>query len=136
VPLAPSVSLSADLSLVRGTIQGETRVATDLPEMPPARLRVRVRFDRARWNGGIEAVGSARQEHVATDLRELPTSAFAIVNLRAGWRLRGVTVMAAVDNVFDMLYAEHLSYQRDPFRNGVRVYEPGRTASLNMAVRF
>jgi iron complex outermembrane receptor protein len=136
VPLAPSISLATDLSLVRGTVRGASRFGSDLPEMPPARLRLRLRFDRARWNAAVEAVGSAKQDRVAADLRELPTEASAVVNVRGGWRLRGINVIAAVDNVFDTFYAEHLSYQRDPFRNGVRVYEPGRTASLSMAARF
>jgi hypothetical protein len=41
-----------------------------------------------------------------------------------------------VDNALDAAYAEHLSYQRDPFRNGVRVYEPGRTVTVVTAVAF
>lgn len=136
VPLAPSLWLSSDLSLGRGTVRDNPRFGEDLPEMPPARLRVRLRVDRARWSGAAEVVAAARQDRVALDLREMPTGAYAVLNLRGDWRLRGATVMAALDNVFDTLYAEHLSYQRDPFRNGVRVYEPGRTASLSMAFRF
>jgi iron complex outermembrane receptor protein len=136
VPLAPSVSLSTDLSLVRGTIREATSFPGDLPEMPPARLRVRLRIDRARWNAAVEGIGAAPQDRVAFDLREQPTDAFAVLNLRGGWRFRGATLTAAIDNVFDTLYAEHLSYQRDPFRNGVRVYEPGRTGSVNLAFSF
>ena len=33
-------------------------------------------------------------------------------------------------NLFDRTYAPHLSYQRDPFRSGVRVFDPGRTLYL------
>jgi iron complex outermembrane receptor protein len=136
VPLAPSLWLSGDVSLVRGTERGDPQFGEDLPEMPPARVRLRLRYDRARWSGAAEMLAVARQHHVAPDLREIPTSAYAILTLRGDWRLRGATVMAALDNVFDAFYAEHLSYQRDPFRNGVRVYEPGRTFSLSVAYRF
>jgi iron complex outermembrane receptor protein len=134
LPLARTVFASGDLSVVRGTRRGPG--GGDLPEIPPARVRLRVRFDNARWNGLAEIVGAARQNHVAPELRETPTAAFLSVNLRGGWRLRGFSVAAALDNVCDTRYAEHLSYQRDPFRNGVRVYEPGRTISFNVGARF
>lgn len=45
-------------------------------------------------------------------------------------------VPVGVANLFDRLYTEHLSYQRDPFRSGVRVAEPGRAVFLNMSARF
>jgi iron complex outermembrane receptor protein len=136
VPLAPALFASADLSLVRSTIRGDSVYGENLPEIPPARLRVRLRYDRARWNAVAEAVASSGQENVALDLRESTTPAFAMVNLRAGLRLRQLNLTAGVDNVFDTLYSEHLSYQRDPFRTGIRVYEPGRTLSLNLGARF
>jgi iron complex outermembrane receptor protein len=137
VPLAPSLFASADLSMVRSTTRGTTAFGENLPEIPPARLRVRLRYDhRSGWNAAAEAVASARQDRVAIDLRETPTPAFSVVNMRGGWRARRLTVTAAIDNLFDTAYAEHLSYQRDPFRNAVRVYEPGRTASIDLGVRF
>jgi iron complex outermembrane receptor protein len=136
VPLASALYLSADLSMVRGTTRGSSAYGADLPEIPPARVRVKLRYDTARWNAAAEAVASASQDDVAVDLRESPTGSFVVFNLRAAVRLRQMTLTGSLDNVFDRLYAEHLSYQRDPFRNGLRVYEPGRTASLNLAVKF
>jgi iron complex outermembrane receptor protein len=135
-PLGGALFASADLSLVRSTISEQGLLDTDLPEIPPARLRVRLRYDRPRWNAAIEGVASARQEHVAADLREVPAAAFAAMNLLGGLRVRRLNIAAAIDNVFDTLYSEHLSFQRDPFRSGVPVYEPGRTASVSMSVRF
>jgi iron complex outermembrane receptor protein len=38
--------------------------------------------------------------------------------------------------VFDARFVEHLSYQRDPFRSGVRVFEPGRNLFVNVDFRF
>jgi iron complex outermembrane receptor protein len=136
VPVARALFVSADLSMVRSTARGNTALGADLPEIPPARLRVRLRYDTSRWNAAIEGVASAGQDKVALDLRESPTAGFAALNLRVGARLRRLNVTASLDNVLDTLYAEHLSYQRDPFRNGVRVYEPGRTISVNLSARF
>ena len=131
VPLARTLFLAGDLSFVRGTYADG-----NVPEIPPVRVRLRLRYDNARWSGAAEVLGSARQDHVALDLREAPTAASATLNLRAAWRLRRLELAAAIDNVFDTLYSEHLSYQRDPFRSGVRVFEPGRTVSLNASARF
>jgi iron complex outermembrane receptor protein len=97
---------------------------------------VRLRYDNARWHAAAEVVGAAGQDKVAAELHESPTAAFAVLNLRGGLRLRRVDVIAGVDNVLDRLYAEHLSHQRDPFRAGVRVYEPGRTVSVSLSARF
>ena len=136
VPIAPSLSLASDLALVRGTVRGASRFDGDLPEMPPARLRVRLRLDRARWSMAAEAVAASRQDHVAEDLRETPTSGYAVINAVGTWRVGVATILVAADNLFDSFYSEHLSYQRDPFRNGVRVYEPGRTGSISLSFRF
>jgi outer membrane receptor protein involved in Fe transport len=108
----------------------------DLAEMPPARARLRLRYDNARWHGLAEVVASARQDHVVEALGESPTPAFASLNFRTAVRLRAITINASVDNVLDALYTEHLSFQRDPFRNGTRVYEPGRTISIGAGLRF
>jgi iron complex outermembrane receptor protein len=47
-----------------------------------------------------------------------------------------VRLTAALDNLLGRDYYEHLSYQRDPFRSGVRVHEPGRNLYVNMAIGF
>jgi len=41
-----------------------------------------------------------------------------------------------VHNIFDRFYYENLSYQRDPYRSGTRVYEPGRNLFVNVSYRF
>jgi iron complex outermembrane recepter protein len=132
LPLGGGLFLSADGSVTRGT----TDTADDLPEMPPARAAVRLRFDDGRWNGALEVVGAAGQSRVAAALGESPTPAYGIVNLRGGVRVRHLDVIAGAANLFDAFYAEHLSYLRDPFRSGSRVYEPGRTITLNVSARF
>jgi iron complex outermembrane recepter protein len=131
-PLGRGLFLSADGSIARGT----TDAGDDLPEMPPARAGVRLRFDNGRWNGLVEVVGAAGQDRVAAALDERPTPAFAVVNLRGGLRLPHLDVIAGAANLFDTFYAEHLSYLRDPFRSGARVYEPGRTLTVNVSAKF
>jgi len=85
-------------------------------------------FDNMTWHAALEVIGSTRQRAIAVYLRETPTAAFALANLTLGWKRGPVTVTAAAGNLLDARYLEHLSYQRDPFRTGSRVYEPGRTS--------
>ena len=56
------------------------------------------------------------------------THAMPLIAGLAFWLLGGV------ENLFDRAYREHLSYQRDPFRAGVAVPEPGR--SFTFSLRF
>jgi iron complex outermembrane receptor protein len=53
-----------------------------------------------------------------------------------GPSLRGFTVQVIASNIFDKLNYENLSYQRDPFRSGVRVFEPGANVYINFSYRF
>ena len=53
-----------------------------------------------------------------------------IGRVKAGAGFKGVKLYATVLNVFDRYYAEHLSYQRDPFATGVKVPETGRSCQL------
>jgi iron complex outermembrane receptor protein len=39
-------------------------------------------------------------------------------------------------NLYFNFVAEYLSYQRDPFRSGARVYEPGRNLFINLSYRY
>lgn len=63
-------------------------------------------------------------------------SVYALANIYAGIRRGRLAATIGVGNVFDRTYAEHLSYQRDPFRSGVRVNEPGRNAFGSVSWRF
>jgi iron complex outermembrane receptor protein len=58
------------------------------------------------------------------------------MNVSAGLRRGRLRATVGATNVFDRLYVEHLSYQRDPFRSGVRVPEPGRTLYVNASLAF
>ncbi len=51
--------------------------------------------------------------------------AIASTNLSAGYRWSRMTITAGVSDLFDRYYVDALSYQRDPFRTGTRVPEPG-----------
>ena len=58
------------------------------------------------------------------------------MNSKAGMKYKGLSISAGVENVFDRLYLEHLSYQRDPFSSGVKIPEIGRNLYLNLSWTF
>jgi iron complex outermembrane receptor protein len=138
-PLASRVFLSGDVAWVRGTKTLAPRFGVtdkDLAEIPPLRGRVTLRYDDGRLFGTAEGVFSARQDHVDSSLEEEPTAGWATMKLGGGYRRGRWSLALGVSNLFDRFYTEHLSYQRDPFRSGVRVAEPGRAVFLNLSARF
>jgi len=139
VVLGSRVFLTGDLSYTRGSQAadpGRGIAGGDLAEMPPLAGRAGLRFDDGRVFAALEGVFAGRQSRVDEALRELPTPAWAIVNFRAGLRRGKLLATVGVANLFDHDYVEHLSYQRDPFRTGTLVPEPGRNAYVNVSARF
>lgn len=134
-PLSESVGLDAQVSWLRGTRNLAPRagiVDRDLPELTPLTGSLALRWEPGRWFLEAEAVAAAEQTHVDSGLQETPTPGWAIGNLRSGVRIGRFSWIGSVENLFDRAYREHLSYQRDPFRSGVAVPEPGRTLSLSL----
>ncbi len=128
------VSWRGSLAWVRGEDE-----ALDEPVLGVAPLsgEVGVRFhllERRLW---IDLAGrfAGRQNRVAISRFEQETPGWAIVDLSAGWQLpRGVRLTAAVDNLTDHAYAEHLN-SPNPFTRE-RVREIGRNLRLAAAVDF
>jgi iron complex outermembrane receptor protein len=133
------VFVSGDVSYVRGRQDGDPSrgiAAGPLAEMPPLRGRVSARYDDGRFFGSVEGVFAADQDRVDASLNETRTPGWGVMNASAGLRQGRLRVTLGLVNAFDRLYAEHLSYQRDPFRSGVRVPEPGRSLFANASFRF
>ncbi len=102
----------------------------------PAIGTVSLRYDRAVVFAEAQGVLAARQDRVDTDLQEVPTPGYGVLNLRVGGQKQNFRVTLALDNVFDRLYVEYNSFQRDPYRTGVRVREPGRNLYASVSYRF
>jgi len=68
------------------------------------------------------------------------TGGFGVLSLNAGWKpTPAVLVSAGVDNLFDKVYAEHLSRGGaavSGFEQTTRVNEPGRTLWLKVGASF
>jgi iron complex outermembrane receptor protein len=139
VPLSSKLFLSGSAAWVRGTKDRDSSLglsSENLAEMPPATGRLGIRWQNLRYFAELEGVGALEQDRVDADLAEQTTSAWGIVNLKTGltsghWRL-----MLIFENLFDRSYHEHLSYQRNPFRSGFIVSEPGRSVSATLGWRL
>jgi len=72
---------------------------------------------------------------VDRELQETPTPGYGILDIKVGVHTKKMNLAAGMANVLNRLYYEHCSYQRDPFRSGLQVPEPGRNffASLQYA---
>jgi iron complex outermembrane receptor protein len=131
--------LAGGLSYVRGTqdpVPAKGILSRNLSEIPPLSSRAALRYDDGLFSGEVEGIFAADQSRVNADLREASTPGYNLANLKFGVNFKRFSVRAGIDNIFNKDYVEFLSYQRDPFRNGVRVPEPGRTYYLNLAYRY
>jgi iron complex outermembrane recepter protein len=135
VTLTDRLFMSGDLSYVRGTqtaSPAQQVFSTNLSEMPAMRGRTALRYDTGRYWGEVEGVFSAAQTRVDTDLSEQPTPGWGIANFKVGTTVARFTLNCGIGNLFNRLYYETLSYQRDPYRSGVKVPEPGRNFFVNV----
>jgi iron complex outermembrane recepter protein len=131
--------LDVDASYVRGRQQTDSArglTSEAVAEIPPLTGHVALRYDDGRRWLRLEAAGAARQRRINRDLGETETPGYGILNVAAGLRLRRLVLTAGVVNLLDDAYAEHLSSQRDPFRSGARLLEPGRQVFVSVVTPF
>lgn len=136
--LGRSLLLSASAAWTAGRrdlAPGRGIVDRDPAEVPPLTARLALRWEPGAWFVEVEPSAAARQDEVDSGLQEAPTPGWFVVDLRGGWQGRRLGVVAGVANLLDRDYHEHLSYQRDPFRAGFPVDEPGRAATLALRWR-
>ncbi len=109
---------------------------THLPEMPPLRTWVALRYTRKFAFAELGGTGVSRQNLVSTDLQETPTAGYGLMNVKLGFSYRKWSASMMVDNLLNRYYYEHLSYYRDPFASGVKIPEPGRNVFSQLRYAF
>ena len=134
-----SLLLSGGVSYTRGIQFAKPSAGLpggNIAEMPPLRSRASLRYGTNRFFVEVNGLASARQDKIDTRLLEQPTAGYALLGVKGGIHHKQWNVAAGVDNLTDRLYYEHLSFQRDPYRSGIRIPEPGRTFYLNVSLAF
>jgi iron complex outermembrane receptor protein len=139
VGFSRSLLLAGGLSYARGIRYAKPEAGLpggNIAEMPPLKSRTSLRYGRSRFFAEINALLSARQDKIDRRLLEQSTAGYALFGVKGGIHHGQWNLAAGLDNVANRFYYEHLSCQRDPFRTGVRIPEPGRTWHLNLSRRF
>lgn len=138
VVVARRLVLGAMGDLVRGDFVD----GGDLPFIPAARVGGSVRWDDGRWSAGLELRHAFEQDRVSQPgcdageeaCLDVPTDAYTLANLSAGFRLiRGQLVHSITlraDNLFDEEYRDAAS------RIKAFAPNPGRNLSLIYRVLF
>lgn len=124
------VALSGDYNVGQNVTAG-----TPLAEIAPIRGSLRVLSPRRRGFTAFAALaGAAAQHRIDPALGEESSPAWYRLDAGMDFRTRYLLVQAEISNLLDRTYAEHLSYMRNPFAAGVRVYEPGRIVRVSLTV--
>jgi len=133
VQLPADLKLSAMLSYSEGENQNSNR---PLAEIPPLRGRLGIKYDNRYVFAGINQTLVARQNRFDTTLNETSMPGYAVTDLQAGGRYKGITLTVSLNNLFDARYVMPLYYQRDPLSPTARIPENGRNVTMTASYRF
>ncbi len=134
-----SLLLSGGVSYSRGTKEPQPAIGIltrNLAEMPPFKSRAALRYGNRLFFVEMENISTLAQNKVDTDLKEQRTPGYTVWNAKVGIHSSKLKVAAGVDNLADRFYYEAFSYQRDPFRLGTKIPEPGRSLYLTASYAF
>ncbi len=137
--LSGQASLPYDLYLLASLAytEGENRDSHEpLAEVPPLAGSIGLRYDVDRFFVEITERFADKQDRVDDQLNEDETGSWEVTDLKAGVNLEKWSIFAGVNNLFDKQYYSHLSYQRDPFRTGMKVPEAGAFSYITVAYQY
>jgi iron complex outermembrane receptor protein len=137
--ISGQVSLPFDLYLLANLAytEGKNRDSGEpLAEMPPLSGSLGLRYDIDTFFVEVTERFADKQDRVDDQLDETETSGWGVTDIKTGLNADRWSVYAGVNNLFDKFYHSHLSYQRDPFRSGVKVPEVGAFAYVTVAYRY
>jgi iron complex outermembrane receptor protein len=139
VAFSRSLLLAGGVSYARGVEYAKPAAGmprANIAEMPPLKSRASLRYGNRLFFAEAEGRAVARQNNVDPSLLERPTPGYGLLGVRGGIHHKRLNLAAGVDNLLDRFYYDHLSFQRDPFRTGVRIPDPGRSLYLNLSFVF
>ena len=109
-----------------------------LAQIPPFMATVGAKFENKNYWFALNSRLVANQSRVATSFMEKKTPGFGTLDFRAGFEpIKNLLVGAAVLNVFDKIYYEHLNfaYKNSNTLSG-KIYEPGRNFTTYIKYKF
>ena len=133
--LTSSLSFLSDLSYT----YGENKDFDEpLPQITPLTAHLSLNYDKEKYWFNFKSRLVDNQDRISETFKETETPGFATFDFSAGFKpLKGLTVGAAVLNIFDKAYYEHLnfSYKNSNILSG-RIYEPGRNFTIYLNYNF
>jgi len=109
-----------------------------LPQVVPLTAHLSMNFEKEKYWINFKSRLVDSQDRVSESFREKETPGFATFDLSAGVKpFKGLTIGAAVLNIFDKAYIEHLnfSYKNSNIMSG-RILEPGRNFTIYLNYSF
>jgi iron complex outermembrane receptor protein len=107
-----------------------------MPDIMPLRERITLDYHTPAYSLSVDTILSQRQKHINSDVKEIPTPGFVVVNIRGQYNYKELHLEAGIDNLFNKEYYTYTDYYSNPFNTGVKLPQPGRTYYLNVAYRF
>ena len=139
--LAPwrAILVSGGASFIRSTKDAVPLLGIfdrDVAEIPPPRAHATLRYGTRLAFFETTFTAVAAQRRIDRGLLESPTPGHGVLDFKAGLHTKILSLAVGLANALDRFYYEHGSYQRDPFRSGLRVPEPGRNLFVTLQYNF
>ena len=109
-----------------------------LPQIPPFMAILGLKFEERNYFFALSSRLVTKQDRISTSFMEQESPSFTTVDFRAGYEpVSGLSIGAALLNIFDVAYYEHLnySYKNSNVLSG-KIYEPGRNFTLFVKYSF
>jgi iron complex outermembrane receptor protein len=114
---------------------GKNLKANDyLSEIPPLSLSLTLQTPTFYYTKAFLRFNyNDAQTRVSKTANETPVTSFRTFDAGIRFNFGNLKVEISVDNLLNENYYTYMSYRRDPFASGVRVYEPGRTLNFSLS---
>ncbi|RUA06912.1 MAG: TonB-dependent receptor, partial [Flavobacteriia bacterium] len=109
-----------------------------LPQVMPFTTHLGLLYDKESYWINLKSRIVSKQDRISKTFMEKETPGFNTLDFSAGVKpLKGLSIGAAVLNIFDTAYYEHLtfSYKNSNINKG-RIYEPGRNFTVYVNYTF
>lgn len=132
------VNLSAKyehLEITASYNYGENKTNEEpLSEIAPFKVRTVITSpEYYGFSGYMIHTYHSQQTRVSALLNENSTGAWNKIDLGVTKKINRLSLSLDVENLLDLNYYQHLSFLRNPFSSGSKVYEPGR--KINFSIR-
>lgn len=109
-----------------------------LPQVPPFKANLSLHFEEDNYWMSLNARLVSKQDRISESFMETETPGYETLDFRVGFTpFKGFTIGAAVLNIFDKTYYDHLnfSYKNSNSLSG-NIYEPGRNFTTYLKYKF